>query len=112
MLSNKVFLIGNLGNDPEIIETSNNTKLAIVSLATTEYYKNQNGEKSENTQWHRITAWGPKAELFEKYLKKGERIMVEGKIVNRSYTNKAGDKRYSTEIKVLDIQFFNQKKAA
>jgi single-strand DNA-binding protein len=97
-LRNKVQLIGNLGNTPEIITLESGKKLAKFSLATNENYKNAKGEKVTDTQWHNIVAWNKTAEIIEKYLEKGNEVAIEGKLTSRSYETKEGDKRYVTEI--------------
>jgi single-strand DNA-binding protein len=97
-LRNKVQLIGNLGNDPEIINLESGKKLAKFSIATNESYKNAQGELVKETQWHRVVAWGKTAAIIEKYLLKGSEVAVEGKLTNRSYETKEGEKRYITEI--------------
>jgi single-strand DNA-binding protein len=97
-LRNKVQLIGNLGNAPEIITLESGKKLAKFSLATNENYKNTKGEKVTDTQWHNIVAWNKTAEIIEKYLEKGNEVAIEGKLTSRSYETKEGDKRYVTEI--------------
>jgi single-strand DNA-binding protein len=97
-LRNKVQLIGNLGNAPEIITLESGKKLAKFSLATNENYKNAKGEKVTDTQWHNIVAWNKTADIIEKYLEKGNEVAVEGKLTSRSYETKEGDKRYVTEI--------------
>jgi single-strand DNA-binding protein len=97
-LRNKVQLIGNLGNTPEIITLDSGKKLAKFSLATNENYKNAKGEKVTDTQWHNIVAWNKTAEIIEKYLQKGNEVAIEGKLTYRSYETKEGDKRYVTEI--------------
>lgn len=102
-LKNKVQLIGNLGQDPEIITMENGTKLAKFSLATTESYKNAKGEKVDDTQWHNIVAWGKTAEIVENYLLKGKQVAVEGKLTHRSYETKEGDKRYITEVRCNEL---------
>jgi len=102
-MRNKVQLIGNLGADPEIKTLSNDKKLAKLSLATTDSYKKASGEKVEETQWHNVIAWGKTADLIEKYLVKGNRVAIEGKLQNRSYEDKNGIKRYVTEIVAIDI---------
>ena len=102
-LRNKVQLIGHLGMNPEIISFENGNKLAKMRIATNEYYKNAQGEKVEDTQWHSIFAWGKQAEIFEKYVKKGEEIAIEGKLITRSYETKEGEKRYRTEIQISDF---------
>ncbi|MBX9853573.1 MAG: single-stranded DNA-binding protein [Cytophagaceae bacterium] len=95
---NKVILVGNLGKDPEIRTMESGRKVANFSLATTESYKDKNGERVDQTEWHNIVFWGPIAEVIEKYLKKGSQIYVEGKIRTRSYEDKEGNKKYITEI--------------
>lgn len=102
-LKNKVQLIGHLGNDPEIVTLENGSKLAKFSLATNETYKNTEGEKVTDTQWHNIVAWGKIAEIAENYLSKGKEIMVEGKLMSRSYETKDGEKRFITEIKCNEL---------
>ncbi|MGB5500521.1 MAG: single-stranded DNA-binding protein [Maribacter sp.] len=102
-LRNKVQLIGNLGNDPEIVNLDGGTKLAKFSIATNETYKNAKGEKVTDTQWHNVVAWGKTAEIVENYLTKGNEVAVEGKLVHRSYENKEGEKRYITEIKCNEL---------
>jgi len=102
-LKNKVQLIGNLGNDPEMITMENGSKLAKFSLATNETYKNSEGEKVTDTQWHNIVAWGKLAEIAENYLTKGKEVMIEGKLMSRSYETKEGDKRYITEVKCNEM---------
>ena len=84
-LRNKVQLIGNLGNDPEIITLESGKKLAKFSIATNESYKNATGEKVTDTQWHNIIAWNKTAEIIEKYVTKGNEIAIEGKLTSRSY---------------------------
>ena len=97
-LKNKVQLIGNLGNNPEIITLESGKKLAKFSIATNESYKNSKGEKVTDTQWHNIVAWNKTAEIIEKYLTKGSEVMVEGKLTSRSYDTKEGEKKYITEV--------------
>ena len=97
-LRNKVQLIGNLGNDPEIITLDSGKKLAKISIATNETYKNAQGEKVTDTQWHNVIAWNKTAEIIEKYLEKGNEVAIEGKLTNRSYEDKDGTKKYITEI--------------
>ena len=95
---NRVILIGNLGKDPEIRSLEGGVKVANFSLATTETYKGKNGEKVESTEWHNIVLWRGLAEVAESFLKKGNSIYVEGKIRTRDWTDKDGNKRYTTEI--------------
>ncbi len=102
-LRNKVQLIGHVGNDPEIKNFETGKKLANLTLATSEVYKNDKGEKVEETQWHKVVAWGNTAEIIEKYVGKGKEIAVEGKLVHRSYDDKNGEKRYFTEVVVNEL---------
>lgn len=97
-LRNKVQLIGNLGNDPEILNLESGKTLAKFTIATNESYKNSNGEKVTDTQWHNIIAWGKTAQIIEKYVSKGKEVAIEGKLTSRSYETKEGEKRYITEI--------------
>ena len=102
-LRNKVQLIGNLGMDPEIKSLDGGKKLAKMSLATSETYKNSKGERVKETQWHNLIAWGKTAEIVEKFLKKGTEVAIEGKLINNNYTDKEGIKRYFTEIEVSEV---------
>jgi len=97
-LKNKVQLIGNLGNDPEIINLESGKILAKFSIATNESYKNTNGEKVTDTQWHNIVAWGKTAQIVEKFVSKGKEVAIEGKLTTRSWEDKDGMKRYTTEV--------------
>jgi len=97
-LRNKVQLIGNLGNTPEIITLDSGKKLAKFSVATNDTYKNAQGEKVQDTQWHNVVAWNKTAEIVEKYLEKGKEVAIEGKLTTKSYDDKDGNKRYITEI--------------
>jgi|SRR5690606_23269266 len=100
-LRNRVHLIGRLGKDPEI-KVFNDKKKASFSLATTDTYKNQKGERVEETQWHNIVIWGALAGVVEKYLKKGNEVALEGKLIHRVYEAN-GEKRFITEINVDDL---------
>ena len=102
-LKNKVQLIGNLGQDPEIVNLEGGTKLAKFSIATTDSYKNAKGEKVDDTQWHNIVAWGKTAEIVENYLAKGKQVAIEGKLTHRSYETKEGEKRYITEVRCTEL---------
>jgi len=102
-LRNKVQLIGNLGNNPEIITLESGKKLAKFSIATNESYKNAKGEKVQNTEWHNIVAWNKTAEIIEKYVEKGSEIAIDGKLTSRSYDDKDGNKRYITEVVCNEI---------
>jgi len=109
-LRNKVQLIGNLGQAPEIIAFESGNKLAKLVMATNETYRNAKGEKVTDTQWHNIIAWGKTADIIEKYVTKGQEIAIEGKLVNRSYEGKDGEKRYKTEIQVNELLLLGSKK--
>lgn len=102
-LKNKVQLIGNLGNTPEIKTLETGKKMARFSVATHEVYRNAKGEKVTDTQWHNLVVWGKMADIAEKYLAKGREVLIEGKIVNRSYNDKEGQKKYVTEIQVNEL---------
>jgi len=102
-LRNKVQLIGNLGNDPEIISLESGKKLAKFSLATNESYKNAQGEKVNQTDWHNLVAWGKTADIIEKYVTKGKEVAIEGKLTTRSWEDKDGMKRYVTEVVVNEL---------
>ena len=108
-LRNQVQLIGNLGNDPEIITYDNNKKMAKISLATNESYTNAKGEKIENTQWHKVVFFGKIVEVVEQYLQKGKEVLISGKITYSEYTDKEGNKRYSTEIVANDLLLLGTK---
>lgn len=106
-LKNKVQLIGNAGNNPDIKTFDAGKKLARLVIATNESYYNDKGEKVTDTQWHNVTAWGKMAEIIEKYVTKGKEIAVEGKLMHRSY-DKNGEKRYITEVVVSDVLLFGK----
>ena len=108
MSVNKVILVGNVGNDPEIKDV-NGTKLAQFPLATNESYTNKNGEKVDNTEWHNIKIWRNLADIVEKFVKKGSQLYVEGKIKTRTYDDKDGIKRYATEIIADSIRMIGSK---
>ena len=102
-LKNKVQLIGNVGNEPEITTLEGDKKVAKFSIATNESYKDSNGEKVQSTEWHNIIAWGKIAEIVENYVSKGKEIALEGKLTSRSYESRSGEKRYITEVVVDEI---------
>ena len=108
-LRNKVQLIGNLGNQPEVTTLDSGKKLAKFTMATNESYKNAKGEKITETQWHNIIAWGNTANIIEQYVNKGEELAIEGKLTSRSYDDKEGNKRYITEIVVNELLMFGGK---
>ncbi|WP_062052804.1 single-stranded DNA-binding protein [Aquimarina longa] len=107
-LKNKVQLIGNLGQDPEIINLESGKKLAKFSIATNEYYYNKQGDKITDTQWHNIIAWGKTADIIEKYVNKGQEIAIEGKLTSRNYEDIKGEKRYITEIVCNELLMLNK----
>jgi len=109
-LKNRVQLIGNLGMDPEVKDLGGNRKMARLNLATTESYRGADGKRKEDTQWHRIIAWGPLASLAERYLRKGRRIAVEGKLVYRRYENKSGQQRFVAEVVATDFVMLDGRK--
>lgn len=108
-LRNKVQLIGNLGNDPEVISLESGKKLAKFSIATNETYKNAKGEKITDTQWHNVVAWNKTAEVIEQYVAKGSEVAVEGKLTSRSYEDKDGNKRYITEVVCNEVLLLGNK---
>ena len=111
-LRNKVQLIGNLGKAPEVRNTESGKKLVRFSVATNESYRNAKGEKVTETQWHNLIAWGAMADIAEKFLVKGTEICVEGKLVNRHYTDKEGNKKFITEIQVNELLMLGGKQTA
>lgn len=102
---NKVIIIGNLGRDPELRYTSNSNPVCQLNVATTRGYTKSNNERVEETEWHRIVVWGKTAEHCSRYLAKGRQVYVEGRLQTRSYDDKDGIKRYSTEIVAETVQF-------
>lgn len=108
-LKNRVQLIGNLGNTPEIITLDSGKKLAKFAIATNETYKNAQGEKITDTQWHNIVAWNKTAEIIEKYLEKGKEVMIEGRLTSRSFEDKEGNKRYITEVVCNELLILGSK---
>ncbi len=108
-LKNKVQLIGNLGQEPEIINLESGKKLAKFSIATNDYYYNKQGDKITDTQWHNIVAWGKTADIIEKYVNKGQEIAIEGKLTSRSYEDNEGQKRYITEVVCNELLMLGNK---
>jgi single-strand DNA-binding protein len=102
-LRNRVQLIGHVGNDPEIKTFEGGKKLATITLATNDHYKNAKGEKIEQTEWHRLTAWGTTADIIEQFVKKGKEIAVDGKLTHRSYDDKNGEKKFITEVTISEV---------
>lgn len=108
---NKVILVGNLGKDPEVRYLEGGVAVANFSLATSETYKDKSGQKNEQTEWHNIVVWRGLAEVAEKYLKKGMTVYVEGKLRTRSWDDKEGTKRYTTEIVADNLVMLGKKEA-
>ena len=102
---NKVILIGRLGNDPEVRYTANGGAVANFSLATNESWTDKSGQKQERTEWHKVVAWSKLGELCGQYLSKGRQAFVEGRLQTRDWTDKEGNKRYTTEIIAQNVQF-------
>lgn len=102
-LRNKVLLIGNLGQDPDVLVMESGNKMARFSIATNETYRNGKGEKVTDTQWHQVVAWGKTAEIVENYLTKGKEVAVEGKLVHRTYDADDGQRKYVTEVRCTEL---------
>ncbi|MDR3764483.1 MAG: single-stranded DNA-binding protein [Acidobacteriota bacterium] len=100
---NKVILIGNLGKDPELKHTSSGTAVATVTLATNDRYKDKSGEWQDRTEWHNVVLWARLAEIASEYLKKGRNVYIEGRLQTRSWEDKQGQKRYTTEVVASDL---------
>lgn len=109
MSLNKVMLIGNVGKDPDVRYLDGNAKVASFTLATTERYKDRNGEMRENTEWHNLVAWRSNADVIERFVHKGSQIYVEGRLRTRNYMDQAGVKKYVTEIQVDNLQLLGKK---
>ena len=114
MSLNKVMLIGNVGRDPEVryLDGNSGVKKATFTLATTERFKDRSGELRENTEWHNIVAWRNSADVVEKFVRKGTQLYIEGQIRTRSYTDQAGNKKYTTEIVVDNLQLLGRRENA
>jgi single-strand DNA-binding protein len=108
MSVNKAILVGNLGKDPELRYTPSGTAVCTFSLATTDRFKNKQGEQQDRTEWHNIVAWAGLAEICGKYLTKGKQVYIEGRIQSRSYDDRDGNKRYITEIIANDMQMLSR----
>lgn len=104
---NKVILIGNLGGDPEVRYTPNGAAVANISLATNESWTDRSGERQERTEWHRLVLWSKLAEIAGQYLRKGSKVFVEGRLQTRSWDDQSGQKRYTTEVVVNDMQMLD-----
>ena len=106
---NKVTLVGNVGKDPELKYTQSGAAVVNFSVATTERYKDKQGEQQETTEWHNVTAWRQLAEICGKYLHKGKQVYIEGKITTRSYDDRDGNKKYITEIVASEMKMLGGK---
>ncbi|NAY93086.1 single-stranded DNA-binding protein [Muricauda sp. JGD-17] len=102
-LRNKVQLIGNVGQDPVITDLDSGKRVARLSLATNEHYRNKEGERITDTEWHTLIGWGKIADIIEGFVTKGREIAIEGKLTSRTYEDKEGNKRYVTEVVVSEI---------
>lgn len=100
---NKATLIGNLGTDPEVRSTNSGTRVATLSIATSRRWTSRSGEQQEKTEWHRVICWDKLADICEKYMKKGDRVYVEGRIEYRQWEGQDGQKKYTTEIRALEM---------
>ena len=107
-MKNRVQLIGNAGNDPVIKNLDGGKKVANLTIATNDSYKNDKGERIEQTEWHNVVAWGKTAEIMEKFVTKGKQIAIDGKLTHRSYDDKNGEKRYITEVVVSEIMLLGK----
>lgn len=107
---NKVILIGNVGADPEVRQTSGGTSVCELSLATSESYKDKDGNRTTKTEWHRIVVWGATADNVGRFVKKGSKVYVEGRIQTREWEDKDGNKRYTTEIIASQVTFLDSKR--
>lgn len=108
-LKNSVRLVGFVGSQPEVRTVGNNKKLVKMSIATNDFYKNDKGEKVEDTQWHNLIMWDKTAAIVEKYVNKGHEVTVEGKLTSRSYTDKEGNQKWVTEIIVNELLLMGKK---
>jgi single-strand DNA-binding protein len=109
-LNNQVQLIGNLGQDPELKTFDSGNQLCRFSLATTDYYKDKDGNRQEKTEWHNVVAWGRLGEVMAEILNKGERVVIHGKLKSRTYENAEGQTKYITEILTSDFLKISRKK--
>ena len=106
---NKVILVGNLGQDPELRYTGSGTAVCNMRIATSESYKDRDGNMVENTEWHTVVAWARLAEICGEYLKKGRQVYIEGSLQTRQWDDKDGNTRYSTEIKAREMQMLGSR---
>jgi single-strand DNA-binding protein len=108
-LRNSVRLIGHMGEDPKVKKFDGGKTVVNFSIATNEIYRDSKGERQSETTWHRLVAWGKQAEIIESYVKKGSEIAIEGKLTNRSWDDKNGEKQYMTEIVVNEVLLLDKK---
>ncbi|MBK7138359.1 MAG: single-stranded DNA-binding protein [Bacteroidetes bacterium] len=108
-IKNQIQLIGHLGADPEVRQFEGGKTKASFTMATSDSYVNQKGEKIQNTQWHNIIVWGPQTKIVENYLKKGSEVAIQGKLTYRNYDDKEGNKKYLTEIILSEILLMEKK---
>ena len=108
MSVNKAILVGNLGKDPELRYTPSGTAVCTFTLATSERFKNKQGEQQDRTEWHNIVVWAGLAEICGKYLTKGKQVYIEGRIQNRSYDDRDGNKRYISEVVANEMQMLSR----
>lgn len=106
---NKVILVGNLGANPEVRYTQSGQTVANLRIATTERWTDKNGQKQEQTEWHRVVVWGRQAEIVSQYLTKGRQVYIEGRIRTRQWQDQSGQKRYSTEIVAQNVQMLGSR---
>ena len=110
-LKNSIVLVGNLGADPEIKSLDNGKKMVKISIATHDSHKNREGARIENTEWHRCVAWGKQAEVINQFFKKGNEIMVRGKMTYRNYQDRNGNTQYTSEVVIQEFSFMGKKAA-
>jgi single-strand DNA-binding protein len=108
-IKNRVQLIGNLGNAPEVKDLDNGNKVARFAVATNDSYTNKKGERVDDTQWHNVVIWGKLAGIAQKYLAKGSQVVIDGKLTTRNYTDKEGVKKYFTEIVAHELLMIDKK---
>ena len=108
---NKVILIGNLGRDPEVKYTQNGTAVANLNVATNEVWTDKSGQKQERTEWHRVVVWGKQAQVLGEHLSKGKQIYVEGSLQTRSWDDREGNKRYTTEVRAVRVLMLGRAEA-
>ena len=109
---NKVILIGNLGQDPEVRSTAGGQSVATLNVATSDKFKDKEGTLQERTEWHRVVVWGRDAENVGKFCKKGKQLYIEGRLTHRKWQDKEGNDRYSTEVVANEMQMLGGKQAA